>query len=88
MGKFSVFVIVSTKRKNTVLLPKDAHGLRCFRPLFPGFDLFGGLNQANNCFFEGYMVKGIFLQDTFRGTDECSGFFTSSLSQLQPLKKL
>jgi hypothetical protein len=27
--------------------------------------------------------KGIFSQDTFRGTDEFSVFFTSSLSQLQ-----
>ncbi len=42
---------------------------------FLGIGLFLCLNQAHNCFFSGYMVKGICSQDTFRGILEYFNFF-------------
>ncbi len=49
---------------------------------------FFGINQAYNCFFELYLVKGISSQDSFRGIAEFSMFSLQAFPSYRPLTKV
>ncbi len=71
-----------------MLFPNGDHGGRCFQSQFSGFGLFWGLNQAYNCIFGGYVIKGICSQDIFRGIEKLSFFSLQAFPSYRPLKKV